>query len=134
MLSACSTPFGLPMTIHDRHFSSDLSPKLAAIYFYREQKFAHIRGMYITANGKRIGAMNNGTYFVYLVSPGTYVFSIEDWLGDDPSRKINVKAGESYYIRGKFEIGVWDVQPRIMIANSTEGESVIRNLKYATLK
>lgn len=110
-------------------------PNKGLIYVYRVwEYFGCVRGIYVTANGKRIGALNAGSYFVYEAAPGEIVISVENWIGKNPSRKINVEAGKKYYLRGSLKFGILDVEPYIEIANNAEGEVVVQTLTYATLR
>ena len=64
-LLGCSLPFRVSLNEHDRHYSRIPNPNLGLVYIYREDEWIGSgRGMYITANGKRVGGLNTGTYVV----------------------------------------------------------------------
>jgi len=135
LVSGCATPMAIGLKKSERHYVPSGDPNKGAIFVYREKEFAGcVRGIYVTANGKRIGGLNNGTYFVYESDPGNVVISVEDWLGDDPSRTINIKPQQKYYLKGSLQFGFWDAAPHIEIVHEQEGEAAIQSLTYATLE
>jgi hypothetical protein len=133
--SGCATPMVVGLKKSNQHYIPSGDPNKGLIYIYREGEFLGCaRGLFVTANGKRIGGLNSGTYFVYEADPGEVIISVENWLGEDPSRKINVKPGEKYYLKGSIKMGFWDADPHIEIVHEQEGEATIQTLVYATLK
>lgn len=135
ILSGCASPMAVGLRKSAQHYvpSGDLNK--GCIYIYREKSYMGcIRGVYVTANGERIGALNNGTYFVHESDPGDVVISVENWLGDDPSRRVRVEAGKRYYLRGSIRMGLLDLAPYIERVAEIEGEGAIESLTYATLK
>lgn len=133
--SGCATPMAIGLNRSEQRYIPSGDPNKALIYVYREREFMGCaRGIFVTANGKRVGGLNNGTYFVYETDPGEVVMSVENWLGDDPSRKINAKAGERYYLKGLLKMGFWDFAPSINIVAKEEGEGAIQELTYATIR
>ena len=138
LISGCATPMSVSMDTHEQPYTADTSNEKdkGYVYFYREKEFmASLRGIYVTADGNRIGALNNGTYFVYEAPIGKNVFSVEDWLEkDDPTRTIDVEAGKKYYLKGSLKMGFWDAVPYINIINESEGSQAIKGLKYETMK
>lgn len=133
-ISGCATPMVVGLKKGPQRYIPSGDPNKGYIYVYREGGwFGCLRGIFVTANGKRIGGLNSGTYFVYEADPGEIVISVENWLGEDPSRKINVEAGKRYYLKGSIEFGLVDASPYIERVHETEGESAIKSLTYATL-
>jgi len=56
---------------HNNHYIPTSDPDKGLLYIYRESEYMGcLRGLYINANGKRIGGLNSGTYFVYESGPG----------------------------------------------------------------
>lgn len=109
---------------------------LGVIYIYRERDhFGSARGIYIQGNGKRIGGVNSGTYFVFEAVPGQAVIKAENTMDpkDSVVRTISVVAGAKYYIRASLKSGLWDAQPSIEIVNPAEGEQAVLGLSYETL-
>lgn len=135
LLYGCATAMVANLTKHKDHYAPSSDPNLGLIYFYRESEFAgSLRTVYIDVDGKRGGALNSGTYFVYETTPGEHVATVEDWLGEDPSRTIRVEAGKSYYVKGGVKMGIWDTVPYINLVAREEGEGAVKSLNYATMK
>ncbi len=92
LLAGCATPMVVSLTKQPGHYVPTNNPNKGLIYIYRESEFAGgLRGIYINVNGKRVGALNSGTYFVHEADPGEVVVSIEDWLGKNPFRDLLCK-------------------------------------------
>ena len=105
------------------------------VYIYRDAEFlASARGIYIAANGKRVGALNSGTYFIYEAKPGNLVLAAENSLEKPVTRTMTISPGKKYFIQGSFKSGFWDVIPNLTIMNNNEGEAAIQSLKYSVLK
>jgi hypothetical protein len=134
LVAACSIPFILSLKEHDRPPTAPPDPGKALVVIYREKEYrGSLRGMYVTANDKRIGGVSNGTYFIHELAPGTHVFAVEDRLGKHPSRALTLEAGKRYYLRTELKMGVWDAQPYLTIVHDAEGQAAIKDLTYATL-
>lgn len=134
LLSGCATSMVVPLKEHGP-YSAVKNPDKGLIFVYRESAtFGLLRGMYIQANGKRIGALNSGTFFVHEADRGPVRISVEDWIQGDRSRTIEVEPGKEYYIRGYLSMGFPDAEPRIEIVHDLEGKEAIKGLKYSTLK
>ncbi|MGA2400608.1 MAG: DUF2846 domain-containing protein [Syntrophobacteraceae bacterium] len=133
-LSGCATPMAVPLKDQGK-YASVRDPNKGLIFIYRESSTAGLlRGIYIKANGKRVGALNSGTYFVYEANPGPVTFAAEDWIHGDRTRTIDIEAGKEYYIRGTLTMGVPDAEPHIEIVNDIEGKAAIEGLKYSTIE
>ena len=135
LFTGCATSMVASLTKHGSHYVPTNNSDIGLIYIYRESEFTgSLRGVYIDANGKRIGALNSGTYFVYETTPGETVVSVENWLGKDISRTLQVEAGKSYYVKGGVKMGLWDAVPYINLIVAEEGAGAVQNLVYATMK
>ena len=135
LLCGCATAMVANLSKHREHYAPSGDPNLGLIYFYRESEFTgSLRTVYIDVDGKRAGALNSGTYFVYETVPGEHVASVENWLGEDSSRTIQIEAGKIYYIKGGIKMGFWDAVPFINFVAKEEGEGAIKDLNYATMK
>ena len=131
----CAAPMVTNLTKHSVGYLPPNNPNVGLIYFYRDSEFiASLRGIYIDVNGKRVGALNSGTYFVYEAAPGETVVSVENRLGKDTSRTIQVEAGQSYYVKGGLKMGLWDAVPYINLIAKEEGQGAIHDVVYATMK
>ncbi len=135
LLTGCATPMVANLDKHFGQYVPTNDSSKGIIYFYRESEFfGTIRGLYVDVDGKRKGALNSGTYFVYEVDPGAVIVSIENRLGSDPSRKINIEAGKTYYVKGGIKVGIMDADPYINVMAEDEGKSAVQALVYATMK
>ena len=131
---ACSVPYFVSLKKFDTHYAAAPDPDKGLVYIYREKwLFGTVRGVYVQANGKRIGAVNSGTYFVYLADPGKNVFSVENQMGEERSRSLNVEAGKTYYLRINLTTSLLDVEPYIAVIHDAEGAGAIESLTYAIL-
>ena len=134
-VSGCATPIFMDLKKRELHYTPSGDPNKGLIYVYRDDEFfGCARGIYVTGNDVLIGGLNSGTYFVYEADPGKIIISVQNWLGDDPSRTIDVKPGQKYYLKGSLKFGFWEPSPYIEIMYEQEGEAAIRSLTYATLK
>jgi len=132
-ISGCATSMVLGLKKGSYVPSGD--PNKGYIYIYRTSGYLGcLRGIFVTTNGKRIGGLNSGSYFVYEADPGEVIISVENWLGKNPSRKIMVEAGKKYYVRGSIEFGIIDATPIIELIGEEQGEMEIQPLTYATFK
>lgn len=135
LFTGCATPMVANLTKHKGHYQSSGNLNKALVYIYREGSFVgSLRGLYIDADGRRVGALNSGTYFVYEADPGTVTISIEDRLGENPSRTLNAEAGKRYYIKGGIKMGLWDADTVITSVTEEEGRGAVDQLVYATMK
>lgn len=100
VIAACG-----PMPKTSEYIKKDFSPDVyadeshALIYFMRETPIVNLgAGDYILEDGKRIGVMLGGTFFVRKLTPGKYSF----WADSITPTilTMNVKAGEVYYVEG----------------------------------
>ncbi len=148
MVVGCATPVFLDHTnsvIHKRHYplpSDTVDDKKGLVFIYEEsERFITdlLTAAHVTANGKRVGIISNGSYFVYAANPGLIVFdcerevssSIDDYKG---SRSIRVEAGKRYYLKFVLMPGTLYVDGRLEIVPEEEGRQAIKNLTYVTMK
>lgn len=137
ILTSCATPLSLHLKKVNANYEIHPEDNNGHIFIYRESEHAlGARGIYITANGQRVGGVNNGTYFVYDTMPGEAEITAENLLDRNSSvkRKIMVERGNKYYIRASFKTGFWDAKPYIEIVYDKEGEQAIKSLSYEVLK
>ncbi len=138
--TGCATPPNLPLNTQEGHYVSQNPKEKGTLFFYWEFGiWAIARGIYINANGRRIGGLNRGSYFCYEADPGEITISVEDWLRkdwqrEDQSETIKVEAGQRYYFRARLDFGLLDADPGIEIVDNAKGAAAIKKLKYATLK
>ena len=89
----------------------------AIIYIYRflERGGDRTSPAYdVHVDGRKIGKLDDGGYFVYLAEPGHLTLSLDDKYQDEPV-KLDLQGGETYYIALYFEIhskeGKWVPPP-----------------------
>ena len=106
LVAGCATPMVASLEKHKNHYLPILNPHKGLIYLYRESSYVgSLRGLYVDIDGKRSGALNSGTYFVYEADPGERVIVVENWLGKAPYRIVNVEAGKRYYVKAGIKAG-----------------------------
>lgn len=133
-ICGCATPAILGLKKGSKQYVPSGDPNKSCIYMYREGNYVGcLRGIFVTANGKRIGGLNSGSYFVYETEPGEIRISVENWLGKNPAVNVNVEAGKKYYLRGSLRMDILDCAPYIERVYEEEGEEAVRSLTYATL-
>lgn len=134
-VTGCSIPLVANLEKHPNHYVRANNLDKAFLYIYREGELTgSVRGLYIDVNGKRVGALNSGTYFVYATTPGETTISIENRLGQPPTRTFVAEAGKNYYVKGGIKMGLWDAQPYINLIVPEEGEGAVQQLVYATMR
>ena len=148
VLLGCATPVSLNQAnsvIHKDHYplpSDTVDDGKGLVFIYEEgERFLPdlITAAHVTANGKRVGIISNGSYFVYAANPGVVVFdcerevssSIDDYKG---SRSLRVEAGKRYYLRFTLMPRTIYVDGRFEIVPEEEGKQAIKNLTYVTMK
>lgn len=136
-LSACALPGALSLEKGNAPIDISAPSPKGFVYIYRERNFSgSARGLYIQANGVRVGGVNNGTYFIYLADPGPLTISAEDNLDSNngPKRTLNINARQRYYVRASLVAGAWDAAPHLELVESGEGEQAVQALSYETLR
>ncbi len=134
-LIGCATPTALSLEKQNSHYVPKDPNKKGMLFFYWESGlFGYLRGIYIDANGKRIGGLNRGTYFCYEANPGEITIAAENWLQDDQTHIVIVEAGQKVYFRAGLDFTIVDAVPYIMRVDSVVGKAAIKKLQYATLK
>jgi hypothetical protein len=78
------------------------SPGEAIVYIYRP-RYAHaLVSPYVYANGQRLSDLPPEGYFVYRSPPGQVVLTTQTDARSKPLT-LDVRAGESYYVSGRYE-------------------------------
>jgi hypothetical protein len=105
----------------------------ALVIFYRERHFVGGGVSYkVFDNGARIGGLPNGAYFVYQATPGAHKFTAS--TESTAEHVLTLEAGKTYYIRGEVHMGVMVGRPELVIANSKEAESALKDLHRVKMK
>ena len=101
----------------------------ATIYAYRE--FNPIGGAatyVVRANGAPLGRLPSGGYFVHHALPGEVEFSAST-VEATTSVTVDAKAGEVYYIKGSFGIGLVVGHPHLVLVSKEVGQKEIASCK-----
>jgi hypothetical protein len=102
------------------------------IYFYREKAFFGGGIRYaITENGTKVGVLKNGTFFVVYATPGAHTYTARTEITETVS--LDVKAGETYYVRGSVGLGVFAGRPRLAEVTASEASGKLDELKFTAL-
>ena len=103
------------------------------VIFYRERHFTGGgMGYDIKDNGKKIGGLSNGSYFVYQAAPGDHHFTAATEVTEE--KVISVVAGKTYYVRGEVQVGIVMGRPHLTEVTNDECSSAIRKLRRVKLR
>jgi hypothetical protein len=103
------------------------------VIFYRERHFTGGgMGHDIKDNGKKIGGLSNGSYFVYQAAPGAHHFTAATEVTEE--KVTAVVAGKTYYIRGEVQMGIMVGRPHLTAVTNEEGSAAIQKLRRVRLK
>jgi hypothetical protein len=98
------------------------------VYIYRPSKgFGSGLSYEVKANGIPITILYNGGYYPYITEPGEIEF-----LAQTESKSavtIDVKAAQTYYIRGTVRLGIVVGRPRLIVVSPEVGEQEIAKCK-----
>jgi len=102
------------------------------IYFYRESAFTGGGISYfIFEDATKIGLLKSGTYFTYKATPGKHTY-----LAETEARSavtLDVQAGQTYYIEGGINIGMWAGRPQLTEVTKPVADKLLPGLKYIRL-
>lgn len=130
VLAGCAAP-GRVTLVEEKSEFSDYKSGSGQVFFYRPCKFAGVaRGMYVLEEGKKIGALNCSTYFVFQAIPGTYTFAADDWLRTKKQLPLSIVANTKYYIKADLAFGLLDAEPYLEMSNESEAKEAF---SYSTL-
>jgi hypothetical protein len=103
----------------------------AQIVFFRPSRFVGMAVSFSVREGdKGIGKLTNGSYFVHLTEPGIKEYNISFEARD--TLKMEVEAGETYYVTQGIAMGVVAARPNI--TPSTESAFQEKALKVTKAK
>lgn len=105
-----------------------ISDNVGLVYIYRPSKFIGGGVSYdVRANGVVVTTLYNGGYYPYLAKPGEIEFSAK--TESTSAVTIDIKAGQTYYIKGTVGIGIIVGRPHLMIVPAEVGEKEIVECK-----
>jgi len=106
----------------------DIPEGKAVVYIYRPASPIGAAVSYqVIANGAHIMPMVNGGYFAYYAKPGENEFSAATETMS--SVTLDVKTGQSYYIKSTVGVGMFVGRPRLAVMPADVGEKEIANCK-----
>jgi len=101
---------------------------MGLVYIYRPGKAMGAAVSYqVKANGVPIIRLNPGGYYAYLAKPGEIEFSAK--TESSSSITIDVKPGETYYLKGTIGIGFFVGRPHLVVVTPEVGENEIVKCK-----
>lgn len=101
---------------------------MGLVYIYRPGKVMGAAVSYqIKANGVPITRVNPGGYYAYLAKPGEIEFLAK--TESSSSITIDVKPGETYYIKGTVGVGFFVGRPHLVLVPTEVGEKEIEKCK-----
>jgi Protein of unknown function (DUF2846) len=80
----------------------------------------------VREDGKMIGRMGSGDYFVHTAEPGTHAFSAETEAKDVVT--LETEAGETYYVKCKIAAGFMAGRPNLSPADAPTFDAVSAKL------
>lgn len=83
----------------------------------------------IRENGKALGKLTNGVYFVAFVDPGAHTFTAATENKD--TLKLIVEPGQTYYVAGSITMGFWVGEANIAPSDQEDFLKASHNLKLA---
>jgi hypothetical protein len=121
VLSGCAT-LGAPYA-PDNSIPTDRG----AVYVYRTSVIGAAIKPTVMANKVALLELPPNGYFVYRAAPGE--LTLEQKTEATTSVTLDVKAGETYYVRGSIGMGFFVGHPRLIVVSKEEGEKEIVHCK-----
>ena len=99
LLASCASTNDAPVNFYDVSKLEVPPPQEAHIYFIRPSAFiAAFSAPKILLNGKKVGDLSNGTYFIKKVVPGKYQVFVDWGGGRGRNMEVNAPAGKRTYV------------------------------------
>lgn len=99
----------------------------AAVYVYRPGTLGAAIQPHVTANGVPLAALKPQGYFVYRAAPGELELAAH--TESTTSVTLDIKAGESYYVKGSIGLGFFVGHPHLVIVSNDVGAKEITECK-----
>ncbi len=106
---------------------SQLPADRADVYLYRTSAMGAAITPTVYANKVPLLSLPPGGYFVYRALPGE--LTLEQHTEATTSVTLDVKAGETYYVKGTVGMGFFVGHPHLVIVPKEEGEGEVRQCK-----
>jgi len=100
------------------------------VVFFRSSSFMGAGVWYtVKENGHKLGDLSNGAFFTLPADPGVHVFTAATENKD--TLRIEVEAGETYYVRGTVHMGVLVGEASISPSDEDSFEKAFKHLHPA---
>ena len=99
----------------------------AAVYVYRPGTLGAAVQPNVTANGVPLAALKPQGYFVYHAAPGELELTAHTEAKS--SVTLDIKAGETYYVKGSIGMGFFVGHPHLLIVSNDVGAKEIGECK-----
>lgn len=98
------------------------------VIFFRPSKFVGAAiGFKVRENGKELGKLRNGKYFVLQVPAGTHQYDVQ---GETKNvLTLEVEAGQTYYVQGLLGVGIVAGRPNLTPSDAATFEGLKAKLK-----
>lgn len=98
------------------------------VIFFRPSKFVGAAiGFKVRENGRELGKLRNGKYFVLQVAPGVHQYEVQGEAKD--MLTLEVEAGETYYVQGVLGVGIVAGRPNLTPSDAGTFEALKPKLK-----
>jgi hypothetical protein len=105
----------------------------ATVYVYRPSGFGGAAISYtVSVNGTEVLPLSSGSYFVYYAGPGENEFTAKTEA--KTSVTVDIKAGETYYVKGSMGMGVFVGHPHLTQVTNDVGAKEIAACKLVPPK
>ena len=102
-----------------------------AVVFLRESAFTGGGiSYYIYEDGRKIGALKSGTWFIHQSDPGQHTYMAETEAKDIIT--LNVEDGKKYFVVGSVGMGVWAGRPQLKESTEAYALPLLKDLDYLT--
>ena len=99
----------------------------AAVYLYRPGFVGAAINPNVVANGVTLAPLPAHGYFVYYAAPGE--LTLTQHTEASTSVTLDVKAGETYYVKGSIGMGFFVGHPHLVIVSNDVAQSEIKDCK-----
>ncbi|HEY2591733.1 MAG TPA: DUF2846 domain-containing protein [Steroidobacteraceae bacterium] len=99
----------------------------AAVYLYRPGSLGAALSPNVVANGVVLAPLPVHGYFVYDAAPGE--LTLTQHTEATTSVTLDVKTGETYYVKGSMGMGFFVGHPHLVIVSKDVAESEIKDCK-----
>ena len=104
------------------------SATVATVYFYRTRYSpGAVVGVEIKDNGIDLGALPDGTYFVYHATPGQHTFTVT--TDTTANQNVKLQGGATYYVKAGVVSSQHLFRPSLNVVFDLQGQAAVQNLQ-----